>query len=296
VACAYVAAHPRTALLAPLAALEVVFDRAAAAALLAALPAALRSGGGGAHARLAAPASVLVDSWEPTALAASLAGAALLDACASALRHMRMADAPACAAAGIQLPCLLKPRAACGAPGAHAMALLLSPRGGGSAAGVALPALAQAFIPHAGAFHKVYVLGHAVFASRRRSLPPPPACADAAAAEALPFDALAALPSAWASSEPASEPAPAPPPDAGPPLCLAAATAAAAWLRGATGLSLFGFDVVVHATAGDHHIVDLNYFPSCSATPGATDALAALLIAVAREHEGAHACAGGAEA
>jgi hypothetical protein len=83
---AYVAAHPRTALLAPLAALEVVFDRAAAAALLAALPVALRSGGGGAHARLAAPASVPLDSWEPTALAASLAGATLLDACACGLK------------------------------------------------------------------------------------------------------------------------------------------------------------------------------------------------------------------
>jgi hypothetical protein len=59
---------------------------------------------------------------------------------------------------------------------------------------------------------------------------------------------------------------------------------------------LFGFDVVVHATTGDHHIVDFNYFPSCSATPGAADALAALLITVAREHEGAHVCAGGAEA
>ena len=72
---AYVAAHPDTALVEPLAALEVVFDRGAACALLASMPAALRSGGGGAHAPLAAPASVELTSWDADHVAAALQGA-----------------------------------------------------------------------------------------------------------------------------------------------------------------------------------------------------------------------------
>jgi hypothetical protein len=292
---AYVAAHLDTALVEPLAALEVVFDRGAACALLASMPAALRSGGGGAHAPLAAPASVELTSWDADHVAAALQGA-------HPRTHMRirqqrgLPDVCLCArtrvAGGVPLPCLLKPRVACGAPGSHAMALLRRASGAASAR-VALPALAQAFVPHGCAtFHKVYVLGQALFTARRRSLPPLPA-SDALpddAPDALPFDALASLPHRWhgdatacndadasaaAAAAAAAEP---------PPLDMAAVHAAAAWLRAATGLRLFGFDVVIDASSGAHAIVDLNYFPSCAATPGAPDAMAALLRGAVREH------------
>jgi hypothetical protein len=185
------------------------------------------------------------------------------------------------AEAGIELPCLVKPRVACGVPGAHAMALLLR-ASGGAGSRVALPALAQAFVPHRGTFHKCYSVGDAVFASSRRSLPAPPEePEDADAPGALPFDALAALPSHWASPQeehgaggarPASAPVP-----AAEPLDSAAVAAVAAWLREATGLRLLGFDIVVDAQSGAHTLVDLNYFPSCAQTPGAPEALAAML-------------------
>jgi hypothetical protein len=50
--------------------------------------------------------------------------------------------------------------------------------------------------------------------------------------------------------------------------------AMAAWLRTATGLTLFGFDVLVDAASGAHLVVDLNYFPSATGVPGAAEALA----------------------
>ena len=265
---AYADAHPATALVEPLQALDVVFDRGCSAALLNTMPQQLRSGGGGAHAALAAPRTVAIDTWEPYDVVAALEGA------------------------GIRLPCLLKPRAACGVPGSHAMALLLRASAGAEAR-VALPALAQAFVPHRGAFHKCYAIGDAVFSSSRRSLPAPPAPPaaeeedyDYDAPGALPFDSLAALPSRWGGAgdggeeegqkgdgaRRASEPAVAPEP-----LDAAAVAACAAWLREATGLRLLGFDIVVDAETGAHTVVDVNYFPSCAQTPGAAEALAAML-------------------
>jgi len=52
-----------------------VFDRGCSAALLATMPPELRSGGGGAHAPLAAPRCVAIDTWEPYAVVAALEGA-----------------------------------------------------------------------------------------------------------------------------------------------------------------------------------------------------------------------------
>ena len=85
---AYVQAHPATALIEPLEALDVVFDRGCSAALLATMPQELRSGGGGTHAPLAAPRSVGIDSFEPYAVVAALEGAAAPPHCA----HRCIAD------------------------------------------------------------------------------------------------------------------------------------------------------------------------------------------------------------
>ena len=167
------------------------------------------------------------------------------------------------------------------------MALLLR-ADGGAAAGVALPAVAQAFICHDGVFHKCYAIGDAtLIAPPRRSLPPLPA---ACAAAAVPFDALAALPSRWAASPHDSAAAPEDSAAAAasePPLLTvdrAAVCAAAAWLRVQTGLRLLGFDVVIDSRSREHFVVDLNYFPSCGAA-GAADAMAALLAAAAAPRE-----------
>ena len=165
------------------------------------------------------------------------------------------------------------------------MALLLRPTAGAEAR-VTLPALAQEFVPHRGAFHKCYAIGEAVFASSRRSLPAPPPPQgeeDDYAPGALPFDSLAALPSRWDGAAEGDE---AESGEAGrtsehavaaEPLDAAAVAACAAWLRNATGLRLLGFDIVVDAETGAHTVVDINYFPSCAQTPGAAEALAAML-------------------
>ena len=167
------------------------------------------------------------------------------------------------------------------------MALLLRPNAGAEAR-VALPALAQEFVPHRGAFHKCYAIGDAIFASSRRSLPPPPPPQgeeDDYAPGALPFDSLAALPSRWdgaaegdeADNAEAGDGRTSEPTVAAEALDSAAVAACAAWLRNATGLRLLGFDIVVDAETGAHTVVDINYFPSCAQTPGAAEALAAML-------------------
>ena len=56
----------------------------------------------------------------------------------------------------------------------------------------------------------------------------------------------------------------------------------AAWLRHETGLSLFGFDVLVEAHTGAHLVVDLNYFPSATGVDGAPQALASAVSAAAQ--------------
>jgi len=181
--------------------------------------------------------------------------------------------AEALAAAKITTPCLLKPLAACGVPGAHYMALLLRP------SGVTLPApcIAQAFVPHwPPTVHKAYVFGDAVLVDARASLPPPPA---AAAEASLPFDALHALPREWPGGGAAGEQA------ASPPLSLAAVRAIADWLRERTGLWLFGFDLLVAAPGGEHCVVDLNAFPTAAGVAGAPEALADALRARAEVGE-----------
>ena len=77
---AYVAAHPRTALLEPLPRLSVAFDRGEACAHLARLPRQLRISGDDSddvavHAPLAAPAFALLHSWEPRHVQQALHGA-----------------------------------------------------------------------------------------------------------------------------------------------------------------------------------------------------------------------------
>lgn len=233
------ASAARVPCLEPLSLLAPVLDREAAARLLEGLPARL------AGVPLAAPAWTRL---EPTRAESGVA--------------------EALAAAKITTPCLLKPLAACGAPGAHVMELLLR------ASDVTLPApcIAQAFVPHwPPTVHKAYVFGDAVLVDARASLPPPPA---AAAEASLRFDALRALPREWPGGGAAAcEQA------ASPPLSLAAVRAIADWLRERTGLWLFGFDLLVAAPGGEHCVVDLNAFPTAAGVAGAPEALAAALRA-----------------
>ena len=219
----------------PPALLANVLDRTAMAAVLARMPPCL----GGAPTR--APTTTELQSLDPGHVAAALE------------------------AAGITLPCLLKPRVACGTPTAHNFALLAS-ADDAAAARVDVPAVAQAFVCHDGTVHKVYSFGDQVLTQQRRSLPAVdgPSCP----AGVVSFDALHALPTSWCSGAVSDIAA------AAPPLSLAAVHAMASWLRCETGLSLFGFDVLVETGTGAHVVVDLNYFPSATGVDGAPAALA----------------------
>ena len=61
--------------------------------------------------------------------------------------------------AGLTLPCLAKPLAACGVPYAHRMAILTQPQGLDASRGWDVPHILQQWVPHTGCLHKVYVLG-----------------------------------------------------------------------------------------------------------------------------------------
>ncbi|KAG5183460.1 inositol 1, 3, 4-trisphosphate 5/6-kinase-domain-containing protein [Tribonema minus] len=97
------------------------------------------------------------------------------------------------------------------------------------------------------------------------------AAPDAAAAAAASIATATAAPSQPpAAAAAAAEVAPPPPPQeprgarppAAPRLSMAAARAAAARMRDAFGLSLFGFDLIVERDTGDVVVIDVNYFPS----------------------------------
>lgn len=178
------------------------------------------------------------------------------------------------AAAGVTYPAIVKPRLACGTPGAHALAVAmdaggladaLAAAGGG---GARCDALVQTFVNHGGILWKVYVAGEDAHVARQESLPD--------------------VEGGGAAAAPA-----APPPD--PPLSVLKAMAKE--LRRRLCVSLFGFDVVVDAATGGRGrdggvtgaplpslppggaptpalhpsgallIVDVNYFPSMRGMP-----------------------------
>ena len=245
----------------PLALLGPALDRSQACLLLNNLPAHLPAAPG---VRLAAPAWTLLRSL----------------ACGERVRA-------ALDAAGILTPCLLKPVAACGVLGAHAMALMLDTASTADAA-VPLPCIAQAFVTHnPPTVHKVYVFGDTVLVQSRSSLPPPPASGRGS----LSFDSLRCMPASWPEAGDggcSGRVDAAAPPDVSPPLSMAAVHALADWLRARTGLCLFGFDVLVGAPDGEHAVVDLNAFPTAAGCEGAPAALAAALRA--RAAQGQAAC------
>ncbi|KAL4448397.1 hypothetical protein ABPG75_005616 [Micractinium tetrahymenae] len=74
------------------------------------------------------------------------------------------------AAAGVGLPCIVKPQAACGVAEAHQMAFVLHSSGFDDLE-VPLPAVAQEYVDHGGVVWKVYVAGGQVFWAQRKSTP-----------------------------------------------------------------------------------------------------------------------------
>lgn len=231
---------------------------------------------------------------------------------------------------GIFLPCIMKPRVACGVTEAHQMAFVMH----ASAlqdVGVPLPAILQEYVDHGGVLWKVYVAGKKVFVSQRKSTPDlmplkellysrnqkeekkkqnsiffrnivsddiksidgrhtngmlrasgvyddnnddeVPACIE--------FDSLESLPVTLPWQQAAGRQQPVARQQQQelkrallrPEFLEALAHVARDHLR----LTLFGFDVVFDAAAGEAVMIDINYFPSFKGIEGASDAVHAAL-------------------
>lgn len=267
------------------------------------------SDGGGASR----PLPVLLDPWPAVAQVLDrVALARVLDRACLAARKAGVpvrtpvwtaldafdaaASSAALATAGVRLPCIVKPRAACGVPEAHHMAFVLCAEGFGGL-DVPLPAVAQEYVDHGGCVWKAYVAGGRVFSARRRSTPDLAPLArllaadpDAGVPAAIDFDSLRSLPTLLPWTQRAqkaggsgggrgSDAAPVPELLQHPHTLEAVAAA----LRQELGLTLFGFDVVFDAPAGELVVIDLNYLPSYKDVPEAPAALRAALRAAAAE-------------
>jgi hypothetical protein len=295
------AAAPGALVVDALPALERVMDRAALAAALEAGCAAARR----AAVPVRAAAWVAVEAYGPAAAAAV-------------------------AAAGLAPPLVAKPRVAAGPPEAHQLALVLHADALLEHDLTPAPAILQEYVDHGGRLWKVYVAGEAVFIARRASTPDLRGAAARRAARgaaggapaALRFDSRGPPPApAWAAgaaSAPASAAASPSKPGAGPrtaggdfergagglddlgdpeglsggPVSRESLARLAAALRAALGLTLFGFDVVFDARAGEAVVVDANALPSFGGAPGAAPAVRAALRTAWLAHSKARAAAG----
>jgi hypothetical protein len=211
--------------------------------------------------------------------------------------------------AGLHPPLVLKPRVACGVPEAHQMALIFAPDGLIDP-GVPAPGIAQEYIDHDGVIWKVYVAGERAFFVERPSTPNlRAACVGGGndggrTPDVVAFDSLASLPTSlpWVQTQspyrmagsdaaaakersPAASIEPENESDADAvrgsahPVVPALVNILASVFREQLGLTLFGFDLVWDAAAGELVVLDLNYLPSYKGVEGAGPAVTAAVAA-----------------
>ncbi|XP_052173151.1 inositol 1,3,4-trisphosphate 5/6-kinase 4 isoform X2 [Diospyros lotus] len=164
-------------------------------------------------------------------------------------------------AAKLTPPSIVKPQVACGVPDAHSMAIVFRAQDY-SSLNVPLPAVVQEFVDHSCTIFKFYVLGERIFYAVKKSIPNANSLAKLSEKNGLKpllFDSLKSLPDAKENEDHQKT--------SHLQLDLALATDAACWLRKRLDLTIFGFDVVIQETTGDHVIVDVNYLPSFKEVP-----------------------------
>ena len=163
----------------------------------------------------------------------------------------------------VEIPCLLKPRAACGVEYAHQMALVLKKEGVEDCE-LEYPLVAQEYINHSGVLFKVYVAGTHVLVEQKQSMPDIPHETNDDIPSCIEFDSLHGLPKRlpWISADYGH-------PSSGhvrrPSFSILNdrfLQQLADVVRQHVTFSVFGFDVVFDHQAGEAIIVDLNYFPS----------------------------------
>ncbi|CAJ2640804.1 unnamed protein product [Trifolium pratense] len=163
--------------------------------------------------------------------------------------------------AGLSLPCIVKPKVACGVGDAHKMAIIFRVDDFKNL-NVPLPAVIQEYVDHSSTLYKFYVLGEKVFYAVKKSIPNADILIKSSTGndlKPLEFDSLKSLPTAESVivDSGASNKS----------IDIKLVTDAANWLRRRLNLTVFGFDVVIQEGTHDHVIVDVNYLPSFKEVP-----------------------------
>ncbi|KAK7290186.1 hypothetical protein RIF29_04422 [Crotalaria pallida] len=170
------------------------------------------------------------------------------------------------AEARLSLPCIVKPKVACGVSDAHKMAIVFRV-GDFKNLSVPLPAVIQEYVDHSSTLYKFYVLGEEVFYAVKKSIPNADILMKSANRNDLKpllFDSLKSLPTADSAQYSGANISNMTRNEA---IDLKLVTDAAHWLRRKLHLTIFGFDVVIQEGIHDHVIVDVNYLPSFKEVP-----------------------------
>ncbi|XP_028767230.1 inositol 1,3,4-trisphosphate 5/6-kinase 4 [Neltuma alba] len=168
--------------------------------------------------------------------------------------------------ANLSLPCIVKPKVACGVGDAHKMAIIFRADDLKNLS-VPLPAIIQEYVDHSSTLYKFYVLGEKIFCAVKKSIPNANILMksfDGCDPKPLEFDSLKSLPTADNIHNSAVSDHPTGTNES---IDLKLVTDAANWLRKRLQLTIFGFDVVIQEGTHDHVIVDVNYLPSFKEVP-----------------------------
>ncbi|OIV95630.1 hypothetical protein TanjilG_23861 [Lupinus angustifolius] len=166
------------------------------------------------------------------------------------------------AEARLSLPCIVKPKVACGVSDAHTMAIVFRVNDFMNL-NVPLPAVIQEYVDHSSTLYKFYVLGEKVFYAVKKSIPNAGILMKSYNGDDLKpllFDSLKSLPTADSIQDSGAN-------NSNISIDLKLVTDAAHWLWKKLHLSIFGFDVVIQEGTHDHVIVDVNYLPSFKEVP-----------------------------
>ncbi|BAF25603.1 Os09g0518700 [Oryza sativa Japonica Group] len=164
------------------------------------------------------------------------------------------------AEAKLSFPLIVKPQVACGVADAHNMALIFKIEEFSNLS-VPLPAILQEYIDHGSKIFKFYAIGDKIFHAIKNSMPNASHLKSSSGGKPLTFNSLKTLPVATKEQLLQNEV------QDSKLLDINLVEEAAKLLKELLGLTIFGFDVVVQESSGDHVIVDLNYLPSFKEVP-----------------------------
>ncbi|OIW14175.1 hypothetical protein TanjilG_21315 [Lupinus angustifolius] len=170
------------------------------------------------------------------------------------------------AEARLSLPCIVKPKVACGVSDAHKMAIVFRVDDFKNLS-VPLPAVIQEYVDHSSTLYKFYVLGEEIFYAVKKSIPNADILMKSSNGDDLKpllFDSLKSLPTADSIQDYGANNSNTTSNES---IDLKLVIDAAHWLRKKLQLTIFGFDVVIQEGTHDHVIVDVNYLPSFKEVP-----------------------------